>query len=220
MTSDQEAFVWVWLPGQSAPVVAGRISALGDQLVFQYGQSYLARAAAISLYEPELPLRPGLIRPLGGLRLASGLRDAAPDAWGRRVIIHRLLGGHSADQAPAELDELTFLLGSGSDRIGALDFQRSPTNHVPRDLQSTPLEVLMDAASRLDQGLPLGRDLVEALLPGTSVGGARPKVLLESDGHHWGRPNSLVALRPATKKTSRAAGVVGRASSRARPAPV
>lgn len=58
MTSEPEAFAWVWLPGQSAPVVAGRLSALGDQLVFQYGQSYLARAGAISLHEPELGLLP------------------------------------------------------------------------------------------------------------------------------------------------------------------
>lgn len=185
MTSDQEAYVWVWLPGRSAPVVAGRLSVLGDQLGFQYGRSYLGRSDAISLYPPELPLQRGLLRPLVGLRLAGCLRDAAPDAWGRRIILHRLFGDRAADRSSQELDELSFLLGSGSDRIGDMDFQRSPTIYVPRDLQSAPLEVLMDAASRLDQGLPLGPDLEEALLHGTSLGGARPKVLIESDGQRY-----------------------------------
>jgi serine/threonine-protein kinase HipA len=59
MTSDsayKEAFVWVWLPGATEPVVAGRLAAAGDQILFNYGQSYLARETAIPLYAPELPL--------------------------------------------------------------------------------------------------------------------------------------------------------------------
>ena len=95
MTSDssrREAFVWVWLPDAVEPVVAGRLSADGDRLVFNYGKSYLARDDAIALYAPELPLRPGLIPLLPGLHMPACLRDGAPDAWGRRVIINRLLG--------------------------------------------------------------------------------------------------------------------------------
>ena len=55
----QHAFVWVWLPGASEPVVAGRLDVVGDQLAFTYGRSYLARTSAISLFTPELPLRAG-----------------------------------------------------------------------------------------------------------------------------------------------------------------
>ncbi len=55
------AFVWVWLPGESEPVVAGRVAAHGDGYRFAYGASYLARPDAVSLYSPELPLDQGWI---------------------------------------------------------------------------------------------------------------------------------------------------------------
>ena len=86
MTSDafrpREAFVWIWLPGRTAPVVAGRIHAEDDHFVFTYGRSYLARDDAIPVYAPELPLRRGAIVPEPPLEIANALRDASPDAWG------------------------------------------------------------------------------------------------------------------------------------------
>ena len=89
MTSDaarpREAFVWIWLPGRTAPVVAGRVRAEDDRFVFVYGRSYLARDDAIPVYAPELPLRRGAIAPEPPLPIANALRDASPDAWGRRV---------------------------------------------------------------------------------------------------------------------------------------
>jgi len=51
-----EAYVWIWLPGEANPVVAGILQRVGIQLLFNYGRSYLARENAISIYEPELPL--------------------------------------------------------------------------------------------------------------------------------------------------------------------
>lgn len=42
-----EAFVWIWLPGTTEPVVAGKLSADGDNLVFNYGKSYLECKSAI-----------------------------------------------------------------------------------------------------------------------------------------------------------------------------
>ncbi|TPQ29520.1 phosphatidylinositol kinase, partial [Bradyrhizobium guangdongense] len=80
-----EAFVWVWLPDAISPVVAGRLSAVGNQLHFNYGRSYLARNNAIALYDPELPLRSGALPLTPGLMMPNCIRDAAPDAWGRRV---------------------------------------------------------------------------------------------------------------------------------------
>jgi serine/threonine-protein kinase HipA len=47
-----EAYVWVWLPTATEPVVAGLLSQQGQQLVFNYGRSYLARNNAIALYAP------------------------------------------------------------------------------------------------------------------------------------------------------------------------
>jgi serine/threonine-protein kinase HipA len=98
-----------------------------------------------------------------------------PDSWGRRLVNYRLGAGF------AELPELTYLVSSSSDRIGALDFQLSNTEYVPRDADSPTLDELADAARRIEEGEPLHERLTQALLHGTSIGGARPKALL-SDG--------------------------------------
>src|SRR3546814_13424461 len=121
MTSDayEEAFVWIWLPGQVAPVVAGRLAREGQHLLFNYGRSYLQRKEAIPIYLPELPLKAGVLDLLPGLSMPGCIRDASPDAWGRRVLINRKLG-LKGDMAPdVELDELSYLLESGPERGGA-----------------------------------------------------------------------------------------------------
>lgn len=179
MTSDTEAYVWIWLPGTPTPVVAGLLSRQGRQLVFNYGRSYLARADAIPIYAPELPLQPGVIALLPDLSMPSCIRDASPDAWGRRVLINCQLAIKGSAAANIELDELTYLLESGSDRIGALDFQRSPTHYVPRQGKNATLEELLTAAEKVERGQPLASELDQALQHGTSLGGARPKVLIE-----------------------------------------
>ena len=125
--SDQ-AYVWIWLPGETEPVVAGRLMRHGERLVFVYGASYRARKNAIPIHEPELPLREGLIEPMNGLMMPSCIRDGSPDAWGRRFIINRLTGRKPDAGDVPRLGELAFLLRSGSDRIGALDFQESARN--------------------------------------------------------------------------------------------
>ena len=177
-TAYREAFVWVWLPGATAPVVAGRLDAIDGRLVFTYGRSYLARANAIPLYEPELPLEQGPLPLLNGLDMPSAIRDGAPDAWGRRVIINRKLGAAGRGVDPATFDELTFMLESGSDRIGALDFQASPTAYVARETSTATLDELLNAAESVEHGVPLSPELDQALLHGSSIGGARPKALI------------------------------------------
>lgn len=184
MISDprSEAYVWFWLPEADAPVVAGRLSRDGDRLVFNYGRSYLTSPQAIPLYAPELPLQTGIIPLLPGLAMPSAIRDASPDAWGRRVLINRTVGLGGAGATPVELDELTYLLESGSDRVGALDFQVSATDYVPRLGQSATLEELLTAAERVEQGTPLTPALGLALQHGTSIGGARPKAQIDDGG--------------------------------------
>lgn len=180
MTSER-VYVWVWLPGATEPVVAGVLEADGAIVFFNYGQSYLQRDNAIPLYSPELPLRPGRIRPVGNRSVAGCISDAAPDAWGRRVILHRRLGHVDHDTDVDQLSLLTYLRESGSDRAGGLDFQSSADTYVSRASSAT-LEELVQAAARLDAGEPFSPDLDTALVHGTSIGGARPKVLID-DGH-------------------------------------
>ncbi len=182
-TQYREAFVWVWLPGATQPVVAGRLDSIERRLIFTYGRSYLGRENAIALYLPELPLQAGPLPLLNGLSMPGAIRDAAPDAWGRRVIINRRLGAAARNVDPANFDELTFMLESGSDRIGAFDFQASPTTYRPRETETATLDELMDAAENVENGVPLNPELDQALLHGSSIGGARPKALIV-DGEH------------------------------------
>jgi serine/threonine-protein kinase HipA len=184
-TTYSEAYVWVWLPEAIAPVIAGVLSKQGQKLVFNYGRSYLARKDAIALYTPELPLQLGAIPLLPGLQMPSCIRDASPDAWGRRVLINRMLSGTDRNPADSELDELTYLLESGSDRAGALDFQSSSTHYTPRQTQQPSLEELLEAAEQVELGMPLSPELGQVLLYGTSMGGARPKALISDDQHKY-----------------------------------
>jgi serine/threonine-protein kinase HipA len=219
MTSkpQHEAFVWIWLPGATAPVVAGRLDRTGaliehqEVVTFAYARSYLERDGAISLFTPELPLRRGRIDPTtppadsgwrgypirgprSALPLAGCLRDAAPDAWGRRVLNLRLHG-----TPEIELDELTYLLHSGSDRIGALDFQASPTTYIARGETAT-LEQLLQFVALVEAEQPIPQDLAAAAGHGTSVGGARPKALLDHKGRRFvAKFSSSADSRPVVK---------------------
>ena len=180
------AFVWIWLPNETKPVVAGKLEADDGKILFNYGRSYLERIndtkPAIPIYEPELPLKAGTLPLPDGLSMHGCIRDAAPDAWGRRVIINKKLGLKGVSTDTADLDELTYLLESGSDRIGALDFQHSPSEYVPRCANNVNLEELLQSAERVEKGIPLTPDLDQALFHGSSIGGARPKALIEDQG--------------------------------------
>lgn len=182
MTSEapKEVYVWTWLPGATEPVVAGLITRDGEKYNFNYGRSYLERKDAISLFEPELPLRRGIIAPREGLMLAGCLRDGAPDAWGRRVIVNRLFGKKGAEIDVGAVDELTYLIESGSDRIGALDFQRSGADYEPRVKEAASLEELLSVADHVEKGVPITPELERAVFHGTSLGGARPKAAIET----------------------------------------
>lgn len=177
MPSEPElAFVWIWLPGASEPVIAGRLDR-GDAgiISFTYGQSYLARENAIPIFLPELPLQRGPIEPVAG-DIAGCIADAAPDSWGQRVILNEIVGADALDTA--DLGILTYLLESGSDRTGALDFQTSASDYVPRHTEEAPLDELARSTDLVEKGIPLSPGLSRALLHGSSLGGARPKALI------------------------------------------
>ncbi len=180
MTSEAtDAFVWVWLPRATEPVVAGQLIAEGPRVSFIYGRRYLGRADRMALYEPELPLVDQLTSPLVGDHPGC-IADAGPDSWGQRVILNARFGR----QAPgsADLGLVDYLLASASNRIGALDFQTSATNYVPRSKGEATVDELARASEIVDRRLPLTEELAEALLRGSSIGGARPKATLTEDG--------------------------------------
>lgn len=178
-TSDP-IYVWTWLPGHTDPVPAGALRPADDRFQFGYAQSYLDRPEAMSLYAPELPLRRGWVDPPGGQVMPSCLRDGAPDAWGRRVILDRAIGRRGRDADPDDVSERRYLLEPGSNRFGANDFQARADLYAPRHT-SAALDELHEAAQRLAAGEHLTPELAAPLVHGTSVGGARPKATLADD---------------------------------------
>ena len=180
-----EAFVWIWLPDATSPIVAGRLSVRDQRVAFNYGRSYLDRPDAISLYTPELPLVSGLSAPEAELHIAGCIDDAAPDSWGQLIVANSLQMSIPNRALNAE-ERLAFLLESGSDRIGALDFQRSPSDYQPRNnSDDMQLHSLQEAAEQLMRGEQLQPDLEQALIHGSSSGGAHPKVSVTLDGQKY-----------------------------------
>lgn len=187
MTSDpnvtsgaQEAYVWIWLAGKTKPVVAGRLYDAGyspQRYFFVYGTSYLDRPNAIPLSPYELPLQRGPQEPQGMNIIPGCLGDGGPGAWGRRVL-ESTYGGNS-------LGELDYLLLSRSDRIGALDFQASSSDYQPRKTETVTMNHLLRAAELVEKRIPLPPDLDKAALHGSSVGGARPKALVDDNGKRF-----------------------------------
>lgn len=154
---------------------------------FSYGLGYLARAESVEVDPVSLSLRDReaikgqALFPVNGLGEFGGIRDAAPDAWGRRVIEARR-------KVPANsLSEAEYLLAAGGDRVGALDVRpdiKSPDSPSASDLQS--LEYVLQAAEAVESGMPVPANLEPFLGAGPSAGGARPKASVRDEhGALW-----------------------------------
>ena len=195
-----ECFVYITLAGETEPVTAGRFVLQADRRGtmegrFVYGRSYLERPDAVALDPLELRLsgRTYSTTALGGV--FGALRDASPDYWGRRVI-QRHLG-------KAQPGEMEYLLNSPDDRAGALGFGLNQIPPAPRrrfnqTLDLARLQAIADEIAADDDDDDHGgdragaadddhdRDQVENLmLVGTSMGGARPKAVVEDDSGLW-----------------------------------
>lgn len=187
MTS--ELFVYVMLPGQTSFVTAGRFELSTDRLGnprgrFVYGRRYLERPDAVSIDPLELKLEERTFETLRLEGLFGALRDASPDSWGRRVI--------EKHAGIAALGELDYLQQSPDDRAGALGFglhvePPAPKRQFNRTIELARLQELADALMREEMD-PDNRDQLQAqdlLLLGTSMGGARPKAVVEDEGALW-----------------------------------
>ncbi|MEE9356550.1 MAG: hypothetical protein V3U75_13250 [Methylococcaceae bacterium] len=50
---DQEAFVWIWLPNETRPVIAGKLEVDNGNILFNYGKSYLGGCPRIEAVARE-----------------------------------------------------------------------------------------------------------------------------------------------------------------------
>jgi serine/threonine-protein kinase HipA len=189
MTSEsRQCFVYLWLPGATTAVTAGRYELNANRQGtplgrFVYGRSYLARPEAVALDPTELTLSPKTFETTALNGVFGSLRDSGPDYWGRLVIERAL-------RRP-NLDEITYLLESPDDRAGALGFGLGPTPPAPKRAFNRTLDLakLQQAAdSLLDDNDTPGADAEQVeklMLLGTSMGGARPKAVVEDSDGLW-----------------------------------
>lgn len=188
MTSERECYVYIVLPGETDFVTAGRfrVSGSGAGAVgeFVYGRSYRERRDAVEIDPVELRLsaRVQETARMGGF--FGAIRDAMPDYWGRRVIERRA--------GLATLEEFDYLLHGPDDRAGALAFGSNVTPPAPqrRFNRTIDLSRLQRAADAIVAGdpAPAGSDADQAedlLLLQTTMGGARPKAVVQSDDSLW-----------------------------------
>lgn len=149
---------------------------------FAYGLNYLKRPQALEVDPVALGMTDKAavtakrLLPLAGLSFFGGIRDAAPDAWGRRVIEAKL-------KVPANsLPESQYLLHAGSDRVGALDIRRHIDDEPVAGASGWhSLTHLMEAAGRIDEGLPVPTHLEAIFQGGSALGGARPKASVRDE---------------------------------------
>ena len=190
MTS--ECFVCVMLPGHTQFVTAGRFVLEEDRRGmpvgrFVYGRRYLARRDAVPIDPIELPLSERTFETTRLKGVFGAIRDASPDYWGRRVIEKRA--------GLAALGEIDYLLQSPDDRAGALGFGLNvePPAPLRRFNRTMDLERLQQLADLIvaDEDLSTRQDdadraqVEDLMLIGTSMGGARPKAVVEDAGALW-----------------------------------
>ena len=185
----RECYVYITLPGETEFVTAGKFELTTNRRgtptgKFIYGRSYLARENAVAIDPLELKLgtktyETNLLKGVFG-----ALRDASPDSWGRRVI--------EKYTKQTQLGEIDYLLHSPDDRAGALVFglnqePPAPRRKFNRTMELERLQALADLIIA-DEDLPEGPEAEQAqnlLGNGTSMGGARPKTVIEDESGLW-----------------------------------
>jgi serine/threonine-protein kinase HipA len=187
-----ECYVYITLPGETEAVTAGRFQLITSRQGvvtgrFVYGRSYLARANAVEIDPVELKLSSRIYETVLMKGVFGALRDASPDYWGRRVI--------EKHAGISEFGEIDYLLQSPDDRAGALSFgigqiPPAPMRQFNQTIHLEKLQALADAIIR-DETFSRKADQAglvqtqELLLLGTSMGGARPKVVVEDNESLW-----------------------------------
>ncbi|MDR2216025.1 MAG: HipA N-terminal domain-containing protein, partial [Nevskiaceae bacterium] len=146
-SSNLRAYVYLQLPQSLEVVTAGFYELDFPQAgsptgSFVYNPAYLSRADAVALDPYELPLTPHRAQTVKLKGIFGVLRDASPDAWGRRII-EKYTGR-------ADLTEIDYLLHSPEDRAGALSFGRNrlPPAPIRKFNQVIQLQALLAAAEQ------------------------------------------------------------------------
>lgn len=172
-------YLWSLLePARPVPVGELDLVRSNQGVSLRYFAQWLEHGFALS---EDLPLIDQQFLPAERIMAVGAVDDARPDRWGERVI--RFI------DKPPRLSLLEYLYFAGDDRFGALGVSTSPDRYLPRRLG--PLPTLQEADQvhelirKVQENEPIPSDLKRLVSPGATLGGARPKGLLNMDGEQW-----------------------------------
>jgi len=174
-----ELHLW-WLGRPQTPVRVGTLRLLHATrgVSLQYDPAWLRDGFALS---EDLPLADIEHRPIERDMAAGAVDDARPDRWGERVI-------RFVDKPP-RLSLLEYLYFAGDDRFGALGVSMSAQAYSPH--RTGPLPALRDVGEihelvrKVLDNEPVPESKRRLVAPGATLGGARPKALIELDQAQW-----------------------------------
>jgi serine/threonine-protein kinase HipA len=171
----------LWLLTQpERPVIVGELNLVRatQGVSLRYADSWLRQGFPLS---EDLPLIAQEFLPPERNSVAGAVDDARPDRWGERVI--RFI------DRPPRLSLLEFLYFAGDDRFGALGVSTSADEYVPRRLGPLPTiadaEQIQELVRKVLANEPVPQAQKRLISPGVTLGGARPKALLDIDGEQW-----------------------------------
>jgi len=174
-----ELYLW-WLGEPDRPTLIGTLRLLRatSGVSLQYSPNWLRRGFPLS---EDVPLTDGEHLPTERSTAIGAVEDARPDRWGERVI--RFI------DKPPRLSVLEYLFFAGDERFGALGVSTSADAYLPQPSGPLPqladVEEIRELVRKLEANEPVPEDKRRLIAPGTTLGGARPKALIELDGRQW-----------------------------------
>lgn len=173
--------LYLWYMGDPrAPVLVGELNLVMSRrgVSLRYAEDWIKHGFPLS---EDLPLNDMEHFPREKDTAAGAVDDARPDRWGERVI--RLL------DRPPRLSVLEFLYYAGDDRFGALGVSTSQTAYQPREIGPLPklvdVDAVHDVVRRVLANEPVEDRQKRLVVPGVTMGGARPKALFQLGGEEW-----------------------------------
>jgi serine/threonine-protein kinase HipA len=201
--------LYLWsLVGPAQPVAVGELNLVRSNQGVSLRYFPHWREHGFELSE-DLPLFDQEFLPVERNTVVGAVDDARPDRWGERVI--RFI------DKPPRLSLLEYLYFAGDDRFGALGVSISPDQYQPRRLGPLPTlqeaDQVHDLIRRVQDNEPIPPELRRLVSPGATMGGARPKALLNMDGEQWvikfsdGEPADTPLIEHATMTLARRARI-------------
>ena len=169
-----------YLGAPESPVLVGELNlVMGRRGVsLRYAPAWIENGFALS---EDLPLVDREHLPREKDAAAGAVDDARPDRWGERVI--RML------DRPPRLTLLEYLFYAGDDRFGALGVSTVADRYLPREIGPLPrladVDAVHEVVRRVLADQPVDEPRRRLIAPGVTMGGARPKALLQIDDQEW-----------------------------------